>query len=180
MRNIDEMTVDGLIFRSIDDADIGREEITKIKYLNERMDSTSPEKVLHIYNKILQNRLFKTPIGIGYLIDLRKYLKKEYKGEEKIADIMLHTVYERKVRVPMGIATEKIKKSDEIKKKDREQKSLLLNIVLALVIIAMFFISLNGKNPTILNYEEAIINKYARWEAELDEREEKLRVLERK
>ncbi len=38
----------------------------------------------------------------------------------------------------------------------------------------MFFIASTGKNPNILNYENAIINKYAEWEEELRERENRV------
>lgn len=180
MENIDKLIVDGLIFRSLEDAEIARKEIAKIDYLNERMDVSSPEKVLHVYNKILQNRLFKTPIGIGYLLEMRKYLREEYEGELPIADIMLHTAYERNVREPITNVKEKVKASEGGNKKDVIKISFLLNIVLMLLVAIMFVISLNGKNPTILNYEEAIINKYSIWEAELDKREEMLKLLEDK
>ncbi len=42
---------------------------------------------------------------------------------------------------------------------------------LAVIIIAMFVISMTGNNPTIINYRSKILNQYAEWEAQLEERE---------
>ena len=47
------------------------------------------------------------------------------------------------------------------------------------IIIAMFIITLNSKNPNILNYEQTIQNKYATWEQELQAWESELRERER-
>ena len=35
----------------------------------------------------------------------------------------------------------------------------------------MFIITINGENPNIINYENAVVDKYATWEQELSERE---------
>ena len=43
----------------------------------------------------------------------------------------------------------------------------------------MFVITLTGNNPTILNYEQKLQNKYAGWEQELTERENAVREKER-
>ena len=54
-----------------------------------------------------------------------------------------------------------------------------MNIVLIIIVIAMFAISLTSGSTTILNYETKIINKYEEWEQELDERETALDALEK-
>ena len=65
------------------------------------------------------------------------------------------------------------------KKEDADKKlkwSIWINVILVLMVIAMFAIAYTGSNPNILNYENALINRYAEWEQELRERE--LRVIE--
>ena len=57
--------------------------------------------------------------------------------------------------------------------------SVILNILLAMAVAAMFAIAVNGKSPNILNYEKAITNRYASWEQELTERENAVREKER-
>ena len=67
------------------------------------------------------------------------------------------------------------------KKSSAEQKykvSFLLNIILVISVVGMFLISATSSHPTILNYEEEIVNRYAAWEQELSEREAALREAE--
>ena len=43
--------------------------------------------------------------------------------------------------------------------------------ILLVAVIAMFVITMTSSNPTILDYETKLLNKYARWEDELTQRE---------
>lgn len=77
-------------------------------------------------------------------------------------------------------------KKDCIKKGDRDSKGMarvykkrcqvlsFLCITMFCIIVGMFAISLTNQNPTILDYEEKLINKYAGWEEELNQREKEL------
>ena len=53
-----------------------------------------------------------------------------------------------------------------------------INILLVVLVLAMFVITLKSDNPNILNYRQAITNEYASWEQELTERENKVREKE--
>lgn len=68
-------------------------------------------------------------------------------------------------------------KEDEYKKK--YGRALFLNFVLILVIIAMAYITLNGNNINILNYEARLQDEYAGWAEELAAKEQELNRLER-
>ena len=57
--------------------------------------------------------------------------------------------------------------------------TLFFAIVLGAVVIGMFGITYySGSSVTILNYENALIDKYEDWEKDLDEREQKLKERE--
>ena len=71
------------------------------------------------------------------------------------------------------------KKRDRDKEKERFTLSVILNVMLALAIVAMFVISFVSDQPNILNYERAITDKYASWEQELNQREQTIRDKER-
>ena len=64
-------------------------------------------------------------------------------------------------------------------KKSQLTISVILNILLALAMLAMFIISLNSDYPNIINYERAVTDRYAAWEQELTEREKVIREKER-
>ena len=73
----------------------------------------------------------------------------------------------------------KVSKNKKTKTFIREYKmSLLVNLVLACVIAIMFWIMLKADTPNMINYENAITNRYASWEQELTERENAVREKE--
>ncbi len=74
----------------------------------------------------------------------------------------------------------RIKPADQKKEKSQLfHVSIVLNIALVVAVIAMFIISLNSEQPNILNYEKALVDRYAGWEQELTEREQAVREKER-
>ena len=68
--------------------------------------------------------------------------------------------------------------SEKKKMKSRLSTSILFNIVLVAVVIAMFIITKNSDSPNILNYERVIQDKYSSWQSELNEKEQELKELE--
>lgn len=51
-------------------------------------------------------------------------------------------------------------------------------VILFLAIVAMFAITLTSGNPTIINYENEILDKYSEWEETLDAKEQELKQRE--
>ena len=58
-----EWVVEGYRFTSMEDADLARLELEKIKALESRMDYHNGEMVLSVYNRAIMNRTFQTPVG---------------------------------------------------------------------------------------------------------------------
>ncbi len=54
-----------------------------------------------------------------------------------------------------------------------------MNIILIILIIAMFVIAANSSAPNIVNYERVLTDKYSSWKEELMQKEEELRQRER-
>lgn len=94
---------------------------------------------------------------------VEKASRKEKKQKEKIEDLTPEK---------MMVALKRYKKLSRL--------LLIACITMLLIIIGMFVINATSQNPTILNYEEKIINKYASWEEELDAREQELNEREQK
>lgn len=92
-----------------------------------------------------------------------KASRKEKKQKEKIEDLTPEK---------MTVALKRYKKLSRL--------LLIACITMLLIIIGMFAINATSQNPTILNYEEKIVDKYASWEEELDAREQELNEREQK
>ncbi|MCR4705994.1 MAG: hypothetical protein K5641_08015 [Lachnospiraceae bacterium] len=176
----EERRVGGYLFGSDKDVELARAEQAKITYLEEKMQYSNPKSVLSAYNKLVEGRVFTTPVGFKYLEKLRDFLI-ENGLKDAICVIPLHQVYS------YDPEEDRPKRPFSSLEKDREQRelrrllrgSLILNIFLLILIIGMFVISITGDSPTILNYERTVQNKYAEWDAELTKREEVIREKER-
>ena len=67
-------TVDGFCFQTEQDAELADLERKKIAYLESKMDYSNPDSILRIYEKAIQDNIFKTPVGFFYLKHLQEYL----------------------------------------------------------------------------------------------------------
>ena len=68
------LSVGGYLFYTEKDAQLARAEEQKIEYLEAHMDYSLPDSIRYIYEHTIQERLFRTPVGIRYLQKLRDFL----------------------------------------------------------------------------------------------------------
>ena len=175
----EEWKVGGFLFGSEAYAKLARTEQEKIVYMEKRMQYDHPESVLTIYNRAIENRIFRTPVGFQYLQELLAFLR-ENGLEEQAHSIPLYQVFDQRTQErPAGVAQRRVQPSRYSQLRASLRKSVILNILLILLVIAMFVITLTGNNPTILNYEQKLQNKYAGWEQELTKRENAVREKKR-
>ena len=176
------LSVGGFLFYTEKDAQLARAEEQRIAYLEERINYDSPDSIRYIYEKTIEERLFRTPVGLRYLEKLKGYLMTHGIEEEHIREIPLYTTFDGELRGHTSPARERVvpsKRKDHDMEKARFTISVILNVMLAFAIAAMFFISYVSDQPNIVNYERAITDKYASWEQELTQREEAFREKER-
>lgn len=169
---------EGYLFLNEEDAELARAERRNIEYLEKHMNYNSPDTVLRVYKKALVERVFKTPVGFEYLKRMQLYLKKcGTIDEEDIPPIVLQNGFQPRMRRSYAPARQRVKSADE-KKAQWPVTSVIFNIVLVIAVVAMFAITMKSDNPNILNYENALVNKYASWEQDLTEREREVRAKE--
>ena len=176
-----ELSVDGYLFYTERDAQTASAELKKIEYLEARIDYSRSESILLVFKKAIQERIFRTPVGIQYLKGLQSYLLEQPDiAPEDVPDIPLYSTFSGTIREQSNPVRNRLKssvKADTIRA--RFQVSLVLNVLLVLAMIAMFTITVKSDNPNIINYEKNIRNQYASWEQELTEREAAVREKER-
>ena len=144
--------INGFVFTDEAEAEQAKKEAQGIHYVEERADMHHPETVLEIYTKMAINNADILPIYVTHPM-LEESLKKKLRISAK------------------NQSDEKKKqgKADGYRKK--YEITLFISVILAISIIGMFIIASTSDSPTILNYENKLIDKYAEWEQELDERE---------
>ncbi|MCR5054168.1 MAG: hypothetical protein K6A69_04930 [Lachnospiraceae bacterium] len=184
--------VSGFLFTDEKLAGEADKELSAIKYIEKKMDTQSPELVLDLYNSLIDQEFFHTPVGIDFLRRIQKFLLSEISIDSKtvkpipVSDIASEAAPKKDEYEGRLTASEKerYKKRDtlmkeEVKKyRQRNRYFIVASIALVIMVIAMFVITLTGNSPTILNYENAIIDKYSGWEEELEQREMDIRIRE--
>lgn len=174
-----EWEVGGFQFGSEKDVELAKQEQEKIEYLEKRMHYDQPQTVLTVYNMAVDNRTFQTPIGLRYLQKLHDFLmEQEIEGELRSIPLYQVYSYDPTEQVKPRIAQRRIQPSRYKQLRSSLRKSIILNIFLIVLVAAMFVITMTADQPNILNFERALVNKYAGWEQELAEREAALRERE--
>lgn len=173
--------VEGFQFGTEQDANLAKNEKLRVERLEEKMDYNNPDMIYAVYKKAVENRVFKTPVGYEFLKKLQRILKENPDFEDKVQDIPVQGVYNLRESTSPAAARIRVSqvKPKPTKKAIGLRTSLFVNAVLLLLIALMFYISMNSSNPTVLNYERAVQNRYSEWEKELSERENAVREKER-
>lgn len=175
--------VGGYEFASKEDAQIARDELNAIKYVSAKTNSKDPKQVYSLYNKIIERKLFSTQIGMNYLKSLQTFL---YKSDEIPNDKIQPIPINVEAQEEINLRRERIEFKSELRDlsikaaryKSNFTKVMIVNVVLVIIIIAMFFILNTSSNPNIINYEVNIQNKYSQWQESLQSQEESLKARE--
>lgn len=171
-----ENQVKDFLFSNTQDVLMAQEELEKIEKLEPKIGQADIELLYKLYNKSIEKRTFQTPVGHEFLLKVKRILDTNPNTPGEVVPIPLYTTFDLTTRREQE-AIQKHQQFMAKKKKDDAKKlniSIWINVILAVLVIAMFFIASTGSNPNILNYENALINKYAEWEQELREREVKV------
>ncbi|MDE6887140.1 MAG: hypothetical protein K2P45_00605 [Eubacterium sp.] len=166
------MIVEGYSFTDENMAKQARTEAEGVKYVRARTDMSKPDQVFNVYHRLLQQRMFQTPVGYAYLRELQDYLKTipGIRGEDirpiPVAKNMV-------VSDTQGIADRWRRRLQKEQKK--LQISIVANFAFVVSILLIFLITATSGQTTILNYEKKLQDRYAQWEQQLTEREKAIR-----
>lgn len=182
-KNMQGVETGGFLFLNGTDASLAEKEQKQILYLEKKLDYQNPEQILAVFQKLIEERTFKTPIGMFYLKKMQDYLmnKVNLDNKSRIPYIPVDMPCERTVpdkRPELNSIRNANQKRKQVQKSNHKI-SILLNVILVLALIIMFWVTLQSETPNMINYRIAIENKYAAWEQELTERENHVREQER-
>ena len=185
MADKDDLIVDGFFFGSFDDAKQANKEIKNANYLNERVVTMNTRQKKALYDKILDDKVFSTPVGWEYLRYLRNSLIEEGITEEELRPIPLYLTFtssssdNNKMEHIAKMYVKPNKKDLLNKTKYNLRISVFINILLIVIVIAMFIITMNSSSPNIINYKTTILNQYSEWEQNLQKKEKELNEKEK-
>jgi hypothetical protein len=173
--------VGGYQFVSENDAQKAAMDLSKIKILEARVKASRPNDIKAVYEKAIENKIFKTPVGWGYLVGLRTKLLESGFTEDDLIPIPLN------VSMTRHSALEGLNVKQRIIPAEPKQKtpflmifSLVMNVVLLILVGLMFYVAATSESDNIINYRTNITNRYSAWEQDLTDRERAVREAEKK
>ena len=187
----------GFVFRTKKEAELAQREIEGTKYLRQKLDMENPNAVFSIYQNLIEQDLFETPVGYCFLKELRDYLL-------MIPAISNEEVLAIPIRYPQTEEEEKKQKKEQKKEEQRKERQrekekaknkkeqkkegknykgrcqffMVTSLILLISVVSMMLLAATSDNVNILNYETKLIDKYSSWEQELEEREQAVKEQE--
>lgn len=187
----------GFVFRTKKEAELAQREIEGTKYLRQKLDTENPNAVFSIYQNLIEQDLFETPVGYCFLKELRDYLL-------MIPAISNEEVLAIPIRYPQTEEEEKKQKKEQKKEEQRKERQrekekaknkkeqkkegknykgrcqffMVTSLILLISVVSMMLLAATSDNVNILNYENKLIDKYSSWEQELEEREQAVKEQE--
>ena len=187
----------GFVFRTKKEAELAQREIEGTKYLRQKLDMENPNAVFSIYQNLIEQDLFETPVGYCFLKELRDYLL-------MIPAISNEEVLAIPIRYPQTEEEEKKQKKEQKKEEQRKERQrekekaknkkeqkkegqnykgrcqffMVTSLILLISVVSMMLLAATSDNVNILNYENKLINKNSSWEQELEEREQAVKEQE--
>ena len=187
----------GFVFRTKKEAELAQREIEGTKYLRQKLDMENPNAVFSIYQNLIEQDLFETPVGYCFLKELRDYLL-------MIPAISNEEVLAIPIRYPQTEEEEKKQKKEQKKEEQRKERQkekekaknrkeqkkegknykgrcqffMVTSLILLISVVSMMLLAATADNVNILNYENKLIDKYSSWEQELEEREQAVKEQE--
>jgi hypothetical protein len=188
------INVSGFLFEDEEMAAQARKEEEGVRFIKEKSNLKSQEAVLKLYTTLLQQKLFVTPVGLRFLMELQGALlssgmKKEDIPVLDVASFVPAPKVEEKKRpvkprVPKNNFHPVQKMNNRVEQGSGYKKAfhvaLFFAIVFGLSVVGMFVIAeVSSNNVNIINYEEKLIDKYEHWSSELKEKEQQLKQWEK-
>lgn len=173
---MDKLVVNGYKFSNGRDAKLAIKEQSAIDKIKETTDVSDTEGLFGLYNKLVSKNYFSTPVGIGFLHEMRDYLRQYYDDNELKPVVVAdkrekpqdNSAYDINLR-----QFEKIKKENEQLIKIKE-KLVIAVVAMLIIIVGMVFIVITNENLGYFNAEEKVLNKYSAWQERLESWEEEL------
>lgn len=166
-----KLCINGYQFSDKESYEKAKKEQEAVIYIKEHTDFNNMNQTIKVYNNAVEKKIFSTIIGYEFLKQVRNLIiKKGALEEEEIASIIITS---NKVENNIAVNQKQVEKYKQLYEMEKTNKTILKAaiIILILVIAIMVYISRNGKNSIISDYENRIINQYEEWEEQLEERE---------
>ena len=178
------LEISGFRFLNTTDAEKAQVDVNKIAYIDAHASYSSAAAMRAIYEKAIENRIFSTPVGWTFLKQIRDRLLKTGVPEDELPSIPMSVSFTHEPMAMTSVvakerAEEEMRRAAANKRGPGFVVSIAMNIILAVLVVVIFYVASISDSDNILNYKRNVTNRYSTWEQELREREQNLRKKER-
>ena len=164
--------ISGYQFSTREDYEKAKKEAESVLYIKAHTDMKNPQQVLKVYNKASDMKMFQTVIGYEFMHQLYSYLVKNKVMEPEYLKTIPVKKQASERELPEDVQeanklSEQYRVLYEDSKERRKQQRIVIVFlgILIAAMIAMVYVNYNTYD------ENAVIDRYSSWEAELEERE---------
>ena len=176
----DKWELAGYVFLNKEDYERAKKESESVSYIKERTNWKDKKQILKIYNKAVDNQMFHTVIGYEFMRQLRSLVVNSGIVEEEYVKAIPIQKQGSEQELPKDI-NEAVKLAEQYRRiyeLAKEEKKRLKIIIVFMVLMVCTMMGLAYVNYRTYD-ESAVLNKYAGWETELEERENIIREKEK-
>lgn len=182
----DTYSADQFSFESRDTYEQAKKETEIIQQLIQKTDLSDARKSLKLYNKCISEKSFRTVAGYQFLVELRQsILESGLMSERTLAPIPVGEPERRRTDIITGPSSQE-KRYERLYEGQKLLNKKLKIILGAVIIVVIGFVVINFRlEYSIFTYftnykatmEEELVDKYQKWQEDLEAREEKQRNL---
>lgn len=172
----DALIVDGFVFPSFKEAQVALKEKKNIEVIRVRTPLQNGSACYDLYLKLIERDMFKTMVGYSFLYELRQRLIGEFGYEESLLPTVIlpkRMEYDKVNEMNHGVLESKIERLLLVQKRLK-----IIIAALAVMVAAMFVIAAVNPNSGYINTENKVLDKYAAWQEELEQREQAVKEKE--
>lgn len=184
--------VGGFAFTNEKAMEKAAKELEGAHYVRNGIDRNDPQMIFQVYCQMIEQQIFETPLGYTFLYELQEYLRANPTiHNEEIPSIpvisMENSEAKSRAKTNQPEKQPATKTRTRVVRKTKEtnvdykvwfRTSSCIGVILLIIVIGMFAVTATSDNINIVNYENALIEKYESWETKLNEKEDRLRERE--
>lgn len=177
----DRLLLDGYEFESRAVYAQAQKEVERIAYIRANTDMKNPKELRKLYDSLTEQRSFRTPVGIGFLRELQRFLARDEKQRRSMKAIPVPSGKKerRGEAAPTGPypASARLELEAEYRTKFRNQRIIIG--FLTLLVLILFVFTWVERNPDVEKARNEVLDEYAGWKEELEAKEEELKAREK-
>lgn len=168
-----ENCLDGYIFLDENLFIRAQKEKQMIDKLKESLKPDDMEAMYQVYNRLVDKPCFITPVGLGFLHEMREYLA-DTMGDGNVQPVPVPRQYVKKQTSDILMRKEEKLRNENNALKAVKSKLVIAVVALCVIVIGMIFIVVSNENLGYFNAEEKVLDKYSAWQERLETWEEQL------